>query len=92
MPRYVSKSGVTLDEETIEKLADEAELGYEQHELVSQPARGRPSLDSADGPSKTIQFRVEGELSDAIREEAARQKITLSEYVRRVLRENVPSH
>lgn len=92
MAKYVTKSGRVLTESDVERMADEAEAGYEHHELISEPARGRPRLSEGEGPSKTIQIRVDEHLADDVRTEAAKRDITLSEYVRRVLRENVPSH
>lgn len=92
MAKYVTKSGVELTEEDVERLADEAERGYPLESLRRVPARGRPSLGGGAGQSKTIRVRVDDELAEDVRTEAAKQEISLSEYVRRVLRENVPTH
>ncbi len=91
MAKYVTKFGKVLNDAAIERLADEAELGYEHHELISQPARGRPALAGGSGPSPTIQVRLDVELDSALRREAARHDISLSEYVRSVLRKHVPT-
>lgn len=91
MAKYVTKSGVVLDDAAIERLADEAEIGFEHHELISEPARGRPSLGGGSGPSPAIQVRVDADLAAALQNEADRQEISRSEYIRSVLRKHVPT-
>lgn len=91
MAKYVTKSGEELDDAAIEKLADEAEQGYPPEAFHRVPFRGRPSLSGGPGHSETIRVRVENELAEAVRSEAAKQDISLSEYVRSVLRKHVPT-
>lgn len=92
MAKHRLKSGVELTDELLEELVAEAEAGYDPADLKMVPVRGRPRLGEGHGPSQTIRVRVDDQLAEAVKSEATRQKITLSEYVRRVLRENVPSH
>lgn len=85
------KSGVELTDELLDELVREAEAGYDPKDLTLVPVRGRPSLNGGPGQAKTIQVRVEHDLAEAVWNEAMKQDISLSEYVRSVLRKHVPT-
>jgi len=79
---YRTKTGRTLTEEDIGRLADEvAETDYPAQTLRR---RGRPSL--GDGPSGVVPVRLDAALREAVAERAARDETTVSEVIRRALR------
>lgn len=84
-------SGEELTDELLDELVREAEEGYDPNDLVMVPVRGRPRLGPGEGPSQVIQVRVDESLERAIRSAAKKQDISLSEYIRSVLRKHVPT-
>ncbi len=81
--RALGKSGgVELTNEVIERLADEAESGYELKRLRRR--KGRPSIGLM--PAAVFQVRLEPELRAALDRAAARQRTSPSELARRALR------
>lgn len=74
--------GVGLTDEVIERLADEAEKGYDVKRL--RPRRGRPRMGLL--PAGVFQVRLEPELRDALERASARRKISPSELTRQALR------
>lgn len=85
-----TKSGRPIDEAMIEKLADEAEKGYEPGQLLEKPrGRGRPPLGAA---AKTVEsVRLEPSLREAAADRAAQEGVTTSEVIRRALRKYLRS-
>jgi CRISPR-associated endonuclease/helicase Cas3 len=77
-----SKDGVELTDELIEKLAKEAEEGYEISKLT--PRRGRPRMGSE--AAGVFQVRLEPELRAALEKRADEEGTTPSELTRRLLR------
>ena len=76
-----TSGGIPLTDELIERLADEAERGYDIKELRLV---GRPPL--GDGPSEIVQVRVDPALRQALAARATGDATTPSEIVRRALR------
>lgn len=74
--------GVELTDELLQRLADDAERGYEVERLRQQ--RGRPTIGSM--PAAIFQVRLEPELRDALQRAAVRQRTSPSELTRRALR------
>lgn len=72
---------IPLTDELIERLAAEAERGYDLSQL--RPI-GRPPL--GDGPSAVVQVRVDPALRKALTARATGDATTTSEVVRRALR------
>ena len=75
-----SKSGVQITEEVAERLADEAEAGYE---LSIARRVGRKSLAGGQGRSPRINIRLTPELYERARERASAEGLTMSQLARR---------
>lgn len=86
-PTFTTASGTVLTDEILDKLAAEAEAGYDlsKARLVR---RGRPSM-SGEGLSPKIQVRLDPELHLAVRALAAGRNTTVSELTREALRKLV---
>ena len=81
--RAQGKSGeVELTDRLVERLADEAESGYELQRL--RPRKGRPKMGSM--PATVFQVRLDPELRDALERAANRERTSPSELTRRALR------
>jgi CRISPR-associated endonuclease/helicase Cas3 len=74
---------IELTEEVINRLADEAERGYDPKRLRPR-LMGRPRMGSL--PASTFQVRLEPELRDELERAARRQRTSPSELARRALR------
>jgi predicted HicB family RNase H-like nuclease len=85
-----TKSGKVIDDALIEQLADEAERGYDPEKRRTRPQRGgRPPLGDA---AKTVEsVRLEPELRDQAAQRAADEGTTVSEIIRRALRDYLRS-
>lgn len=79
---YGSSGGVEITDELVERLAGEAERGFDPRKLRS---RGRPPLGTA--AAKVAQVRLPPELSAALERRAARDHVRPSEVIRTALRE-----
>jgi hypothetical protein len=85
-----TKSGRTLTEEDLERLADDAEHGFDL--AAWKPRRGRPSLDAeATGHSPRVGARVSQELYARATTRAASEGRTISDVVRALLEEYAPT-
>jgi CRISPR-associated endonuclease/helicase Cas3 len=85
-----TKSGTPIDDEMIEKLADEAERGYEPGQLAAKPrGRGRPPL--GDAAKEVESVRLDPELQEETVQRAADEGVTVSEIIRRALRQYLRS-
>lgn len=76
-------SGAPITDELIEKLAKEAEEGFDVDEILRR--RGRPAMGS--GPAKVESVRLDPELRDALSEHAKLNHETPSSVIRRALRQ-----
>jgi len=80
-----TKSGRAVTEGDIDKLAAEAEAGYDVDALIARRnKRGRPRLGS--GPATVESVRLEPELQRELLERAGTEGITASELIRKALR------
>jgi len=74
-------------EEQLQAWADEAEAGYEDHQLTVVYRRGRPTL--GDGPSRVVQVRLDpdlfGDLESRIEAEGTTASAIMREALRRYL-------
>jgi hypothetical protein len=77
-----SKSGKRITNELAERLADEAEAGYDLH---AARRVGRKSLAGGTGRSPRVNFRMTAELYERASERAEREGKTLSELAREAL-------
>jgi hypothetical protein len=85
-----TKSGTPIDDKMIEDLAAEAERGYESGQLKGRRrGPGRPPLGEA---AKSVEsVRLEPALRVEAAERAAAEGVTVSEVIRRALREYLRS-
>lgn len=81
-----SKSGVPITDELAERLADEAEAGYD---LTPAKRVGRKSLAGADGTSPRVNFRITTELQARAQARAEREGKTISQLAREALEKYV---
>jgi hypothetical protein len=77
-----TKAGVELTDEVLDRMADEAEKGFDVTKLRRRP--GRPPMGSA--PAESFPVRLEPELRRALDERAAADDMPASEVVREALR------
>jgi hypothetical protein len=81
-----TKSGTPITEEIADRLADEAEAGYD----LSKGRRvGRRSLAGSAGKSPRLNFRVRPDVYEHARERAEREGKTLSQLAREALEKYV---
>ena len=88
--RVTTKSGRTLSEADVERLADRLEEGIDLS--TWQPRRGRPSLDAnVREHSPRIAVRIPDALNDRVRTRAAREGRSVSDVVRALLEGYAPA-
>lgn len=75
-----AKSGTVITDHIAERLADEAENGYNLH-----PGRGRPSLTGDTKESPQVSFRIPPELRERAKARARREGTTVSALARQAL-------
>lgn len=80
-----TKSGRRITDEDAEKLAAEAEAGYDVEQLIARRnKRGRPTIGNA--PSSVESVRLDPELRRQLLERAQADGTTPSELIREALR------
>lgn len=80
-----TKSGRAITDDDVEKLAAEAEAGYDAETLIARRnKRGRPTLGTA--PASVESVRLDPELRRALLERARSEGTTTSELIREALR------
>ncbi len=85
-----TKSGKPIDDMTIEEMADEAERGYSSGQLRGRPrGRGRPPLGDAAKAVESV--RLDPDLRDETAQRAVDEGVTVSEIIRRALRQYLRS-
>jgi hypothetical protein len=78
-------SGEPITDDDIERLADEAERGYDVDAIIARRRRrGRPALGSA--PASVESVRLDPELRDQLAKRAEVDGTTTSEVIRKALR------
>jgi predicted HicB family RNase H-like nuclease len=83
-----TQSGKPIDDELIEKLADEAEAAYDVDEILARRRRrGRPPLGSA--PSTVESVRLNPELKERLTRRAEDDGVSVSEVIREALRQHL---
>jgi hypothetical protein len=75
-------SGVPITDELIEKLAMEAEAGYDVDEILRR-RRGRPPIGS--GPATVESVRLDPELRKSLAQRAERDQEATSSVIRKAL-------
>ena len=80
-------TSVQVTDELAERLADDAEVGYPPRSVDVRPTgRGRPRLAKGEGPSPTVNARLDDELADLLAQRADRDGVPTSAIVREALR------
>lgn len=88
MARLKTKTGKALSRGRVEKLAEEAERGFDLGKATREPAKGgRPALESGESPR--ISYRVGDSLYRRTRAKAKAEGRTVSEVARAALEEYV---
>ena len=83
-----SKAGRAIKETDVERMADEADRGYDVDELLRRRGkRGRPTLGSA--PATVESVRLDPELRNALVERATAEGRSTSEVIREALRKHL---
>lgn len=77
-------SGIPITDELVDRLAKEAEAGFDVGETLHR-RRGRPSIGSAAASVESV--RLEPELQQALEQRAERDEETTSAVIRSALRE-----
>jgi len=77
-------SGVDVTDELVDKLAKEAEAGYDVDEILRR-RRGRPTIGS--GPATVESVRLDPELRQALSQRAQRDDEATSLVIRKALRQ-----
>ncbi len=79
-------SGKPITDTDVQRLADEADRGYDVDALIARRGRrGRPALGSA--PSSVESVRLDPELRDRLAKRARVDGTTTSEVIRQALRD-----
>jgi hypothetical protein len=83
-----TESGEPIDDEMVERLADEAEQGYDVDEIIARRGRrGRPPLGSAASTVESV--RLDPELKDRLTRRAEADGVPVSEVIREALRHHL---
>lgn len=81
------RSSVEVTDELAERLADDAEAGYSPRQVHVRPTgRGRPRLAKGEGPSPTVNARLDDDLAELLQQRADHEGVHKSDIVRRALR------
>lgn len=83
-----TESGTPVDDDLVERLADEAEAGYDVDDLLERRGRrGRPRLGAA--PSTVESVRLDPELKERLVRRAEDEGVPVSEVIREALRQHL---
>ena len=81
------RASVTVTAELADRLADDAEVGYPPRQIQVRPTeRGRPRLAQGEGPSPTVNARLDDELAELLEQRAESEGVHKSDIVRKALR------
>jgi len=84
----VWKSGTPITDELLDRLADEAERGYDVDEIIARRGkRGRPRLGAA--PSTVESVRLDPDLKERVTRRAQDEGVSVSEVIREALRHHL---
>lgn len=81
-PVVGTSRGTPITDDDIQRMADEAEAGYEPTQL--RPRGGRPRMGSA--PAEVVPVRLDPELRAAVEARAAADQTSTSDVIREALR------
>lgn len=81
------RTSVKVTDELAERLADDAATGYSSRQIHVRPTgRGRPRLAKGEGPSPTVNARLDDELASLLEQRAGQEGVHKSDIVREALR------
>jgi predicted transcriptional regulator len=81
------RTSVKVTDELAERLADDAAAGYSPRQIHVRPTgRGRPRLTKGEGPSPTVNARLDDDLANRLEQRADREGVHKSDIVRKALR------
>jgi hypothetical protein len=78
-------AGTPITDEMVDTIADEAERGYDVEEILRRRRGGRPSMGSAASSVESV--RLDPELKRDLLLRADEEHISVSEAIRRAIRE-----
>lgn len=78
-----TNEGTPITDEMVEAMADEAEGGYDVEEILRRRRGGRPPMGSAASSVESV--RLDPELKRDLLLRAARERISVSEAIRRAI-------
>lgn len=78
-----TNEGTPITDEMVEAMADEAEGGYDVEEILRRRRGGRPPMGSAASSVESV--RLNPELKRDLLLRAARERISVSEAIRRAI-------
>jgi hypothetical protein len=81
------KDGTPVTDDMVEKLADEAEAGYDIEDIRRRRTGGRPAMGSS--PASVESVRLDPELKRELLLRASRDGVSVSEVIRKALRSYV---
>ncbi|MGH9917701.1 MAG: ribbon-helix-helix protein, CopG family [Nitrososphaerales archaeon] len=81
------KDGTPITDEMIEAMADEAERGYDVDEILRRRQGGRPSMGSSAASVESV--RLDPELKRDLLLQASKEGTSVSELIRKALRQYV---
>lgn len=82
-----SKDETIVTDDMVEKMADEAEKGYDVDEIQRRRGGGRPAMGS--GPASVESVRLDPELKKQLLLRASKDGVSISEVIRKALRNYV---
>lgn len=81
------RSTVKVTDQLAGRLADDADAGYPPGQIHVRPTgRGRPRLAEGEGPSPTVNARLDDDLADLLEQRAESEGVPKSDIVREALR------
>lgn len=81
------RTSVKVTDELAARLADDAAAGHPPGQINLRPTgRGRPRLTKGEGPSPTVNARLDDELADLLEQRADHEGVHKSDIVRKALR------
>jgi hypothetical protein len=81
------KDGKAITDDMVEAMADEAEAGYDVEQILQRRQGGRPAIGS--GPASVESVRLDPELKREILLRASAEGVSVSDLIRKALRQYV---
>jgi hypothetical protein len=79
-----SADGTVLTDDVLDRVAAEAEVGYDVDDLLKRRGRGRPPMGTA--AADVFPVRLDPELRASVAERAERDRVGQGEIIRRAIR------